>query len=103
MPTARFVVEVSVSDRVGDTNSTSMVAADAAKYLAYADQTDLFGYHASIEDVTCNKRYRNAYGSAFVEFAIPVAHKSDIEMFLSECERLARVETAECVSNPMEA
>jgi hypothetical protein len=98
MPTAKFVVKVSVRKTVGDSNSTSMCAADAAKYLAYADQTDLFGYHGAVENVTCNKKHRNAYGSVLITFTAPVAQESDIQSFLDECETLARVESAECLT-----
>jgi hypothetical protein len=100
MPTAKFVVKVSVRERIGDSNSTAMCAADASKYLAYADQTDLFGYHGAVENVTCNKKHRNAYGSVLITFKAPIAQESDIRNFLDECEKLARVTTAECVTNP---
>jgi hypothetical protein len=100
MPTAKFAVEVSVRDTVGDSNSPSKCTADASKYLAYADQTDTFGYHGAIESVTCTKKHRNAYGSVLITFSAPVAQEEDIECFLDECETLARVETVECLTNP---
>jgi hypothetical protein len=100
MPTAKFVVEISVREEVGESNERGQCTADASKYLAYADRTDLFGYHGAVENVTCNRKHNYAYDSVSIEFAAPVAQESDISDFLDECDTLARVESAECLTNP---
>lgn len=103
MPTARFRVTVSVREEVGDSNERGRVTADASKYLAYADQTDLFGYHGRVDNVTCNRRHNYAYESVTLEFAAPVANKAELERWQSEMDQLSRVEKAECITNPIEA
>jgi hypothetical protein len=95
MPTAIFNVTVR-NERYKEPIPDRQVSADASRYLAYADQTDLFGYHASLVNTVVSE------GQVFVKFQFeaPVAQESDISQFLDECETLARVESAACVTNP---
>lgn len=96
MPTAEFIVEISVEKNQTNKNSNVPVA-NAVKYLSYADQTDLFGYHGVVEDITSRHWTQ---GIIKVTFRAPVAQESDIRDFLDECEMLARVENAKCLTNP---
>ncbi len=94
MPTGKFVVEISASRE--SAKHRSVVVANSVKYLAYADTTDLFGYHGKIETVDIGPLNE----VVTIGFVAPIAQESDIQAFLDECETLARVERAECLTNP---
>lgn len=94
MPVATFKVTVE-SSVAGEQNAI----AEASRYLAYADQSDLFGYHGSVDNVAATMQKSGTWIVA-IEFTATVAAESDVEQFLDECNLLARVENAVCISNP---
>lgn len=95
MPTEAFEVIVSQS---GEMNQNVAIA-NAAKYLAYADQTDTFGYSGDVFDV-------NMYGGPTQEqdygiglcFMAPVPSDDDLKAFMDEMTTLAHVESVERLS-----
>lgn len=93
MPTARFSVTVTSQEF-----TSNEALADVGRYLAYADQTDLFGYHGSIDNTSAE--LHDGIWHIDITFSAPVAREEDIQLFLRECETLARVEDAECLTNP---
>ncbi len=89
MPTEAFEVIVSQPGEM----SEDVAVASAAKYLAYCDQTDTYGYHGDTFDV-------NVYGGGETQdygiglcFAAPLPHDGELERFMDEMEMLSRVES----------
>lgn len=67
----------------------ALMAADAAQYLAYADQTDTFGYRASLNDVSPYE------GDIMLTFEAPITSDVEKRKFVNEMERLSRVQHVE--------
>lgn len=94
MPTQAFEVIVGQS---GEMNQNVAIA-NAAKYLAYADQTDTFGYSGDVFDVNC---YGGAgtgedYGIGLC-FAATIENDAALKRFMDEMTQLAHVESVERV------
>lgn len=94
MPTEAFEVIVSQS---GEMNQNVAIA-NAAKYLAYADQTDTFGYGGDVFDV-------NMYGGSETQdygiglcFMASVENDDALKRFMDEMTTLAHVESVERLS-----
>lgn len=94
MPLARFTTTVALS---GDDGTAEQHIANCAKYLAYADQTDTFGYHGYVRQTT----YQG--DSVLFNWTAPVASTQKLEAIAEEMEQLARVEYHACTSNPVPA
>lgn len=90
MPTEEYEVIVSVSEDVTDRD---IVIANASQYLAYADQTDTFGYSGSIVDVDVRD------SAVALKFLAIIENDGARERFLSEMEQLARVTESTQLSN----
>jgi len=94
MPTQGFEVIVSQDgEQLEDT-----AVANASKYLAYADQTDTFGYSGDVFET-------NVYGGDEGQdygiglcFAAPIANDAALKLFMDEMTQLAHVESVERVS-----
>jgi hypothetical protein len=99
MPTAKFVVAVRVSTSTCPTSDIGI--AEASRYLAYSDQTDLFGYRGKVESINTADVENSADGLVVINFTAPVTNQSEIEVWKKEMDALAKVETARCVSNPV--
>jgi len=93
MPTAKFVATVTSRE-----SASNEALADVGRYLAHCDTTGLFGYHGSIDST--RTQLHDGTWHIEVRFSAPVAQESDITDFLEECDRLARVEDANCLTNP---
>lgn len=92
MPTEAFEVIVSVNSEISDED---VAIAEAAKYLAYADQTDTFGYSGNVVSVTV---YGDDDLSVGLQFVTTIINEQDRGAFLDEMESLAWVETVEELS-----
>jgi len=97
MPIKAFEVIVSQNGE----QSENTAVANAAKYLAYADQTDTFGLEGDVFDV-------NVYGGDLAEggpqdygiglcFAAPFPSDTYLKLFMDEMVTLAKVESVEQV------
>lgn len=77
-------------------DSKEMAIANCSKYLAYADQTDTFGYHAAIRDVDFhrNRRKGDTHRVIFT-FDAPITNDSELKAFMDEMATLSRVESVE--------
>jgi len=95
MPTAQFKTTLVARE---NPNNHEQAIANCAKYLAYADQTDTFGYHAHIESAVFRTTFD--YPAVTFEWRAPVASEGEITSVAAEMEQLSRVESHECVSNP---
>lgn len=78
-------------------NDEVLAAAAASRWLAYADQTDTFGYLADIKDV---EPYTNDVEvcAVAITFTAPFPSDDDVKAFMDEMAHLSRVETVEEVS-----
>lgn len=101
MPTARFKTTVDAREH---SDSRTQAVANCAKYLAYSDQTDVFGYHAHIESVSTSKtgKYQGQTKQVTFDWTAPIAHPDDFQLIEREMSQLSRVESHECVSNPLD-
>lgn len=97
MPTAKFRTTVIARE---NPSSWGQAIANCSKYLAYGDQTDTFGYHAHVESAA--PPTTDAPAVTF-EWQAPVASPDDLTRLEGEMARLSRVESHECVSNPVTA
>jgi hypothetical protein len=52
MPLRKFEASVKVRDGHVTNTDRDTVVAEASRYLAYGDQSDVFGYNGAIEEVT---------------------------------------------------
>ncbi len=95
MPTATFKTTSSCPS-CPSRKSDEVVTAAIVKYLAYADQTDLFGYHGVIEDVTVAP----GNDSAVIRWRAPVSSRDDIRALNSEMEHMSHVRDHVCETNP---
>lgn len=96
MPTATFKTTVSVS---GESKGPGQVAvANCASYLAYADQTDTFGYHGKVYDLVMPTPM-----TVKIWWEAPVANRDEIQKVADEMSRLSRVESHECITNATNA
>ncbi len=94
MPVAKFKTRVRPAPP--STDSVSKAVANAAKYLAYADQTDTFGHWGKITDT---ERWKNNEAVVFW-WQAPVANQEKINKMYREYSNLSRVLSHECISNP---
>ena len=90
MPLARFTTTVIAQD---DDGTAEQHIANCAKYLAYADQTDTFGYHGHVRQTT----YQG--DSVRFRWKAPVVSNKELNKIREEMERLSRVESHTCTSN----
>lgn len=94
MPVEAFEVIVSQDGSQSEKNAV----ANASKYLAYADQTDTFGYHGDVFDVNVyDGDGGRDYGIGLC-FAAPINGDDHLKGFMSEMVTLAHVESVERVS-----
>jgi hypothetical protein len=93
MPVEGF--EVIVSQDGAQSENTAV--ANAAKYLAYADQTDTFGYAGDVFDVNVYDGNNGMDYGIGLCFAAPIPSDDYREQFFDEMETLAKVETFERV------
>jgi hypothetical protein len=79
-------------------DSTEMAAvASASSYLAYADQSDTFGYNPTLLDLTYWER-PDETGVVDITFKTPfLPSEEDRQRFKNEMDRLSRVLTLERV------
>jgi hypothetical protein len=103
MPTAKFETTVEVA-RASEHNREVAVA-NCASYVAYADQTDTFGYHGVVDDAVVIDAGPPNYYVETVTFwwTAPVANPDDIQKVADEMSRLSRVESHECITNATNA
>lgn len=100
MPVEKFNVIIT---QAGSQTENKAVA-NASKYLAYADQTDTFGYSGDIIDI-------NVYGGDYpigngsvqdfkieICFAATIINDNDLKKFMDEMVTLSKVESVERVS-----
>lgn len=97
MPEVDFEVIVGVSSEVAQDEQTAI--AEASRYLAYADQTDTFGYNGRVfaVDVYGGKNYEDEvldYGVG-LSFSTVIVDDDDLKSFMDEMAMLAHVETVE--------
>ena len=85
-----MTVSVPVPDN--GTMQESSIIANAARYLAYADQTDTFGYHGNVTHVHV-MGYTNDDGSknVYMRFRVPIPGPDYMEEFEDELDALAHV------------
>jgi hypothetical protein len=90
MPLARFTTTVTTE---GNDSTAQQHVANCSKYLAYADQTDTFGYHGHV--------WHTTYEGEKVTFKwkAPVVSNKELNKIHEEMEHLARVEYHTCTSN----
>lgn len=89
MPVRQFEVVVST-----DGSNEWKSVAQASQYLAYADQTDTFGYLADIIGVD----YSAEQETVSLEFEAPHPSEDEMHQFMDEMVALSRVEEATVVS-----
>jgi hypothetical protein len=94
MPVEGFEVIVAVSETI---DNREMAIADASKYLAYADQTDIFGYHGSLLYVKVHGDEDGPFAIGF-QFAAPIESDDALKRFMDEMTQLSRVESVERIS-----
>jgi len=69
------------------------IIAEASKYLAYADQTDTFGYSAAVTHANVlTYKTDDDTDHVYMRFLVPLPGIDSIEEFNEELERLAHVE-----------
>jgi len=92
MPLARFTTTI-VTQGDDDSAEPQKHIANCAKHLAYADQTDTFGYHGHV--------WHTNYQGDSVRFRwkAPVVSDQELEALAEEMENLSRVEHHTCTSN----
>lgn len=88
MALKRFRVQLTNPEQHDDIPT---LTADAAQYLAYADQTDTFGYRASIIKATIHR------GRAVLLFEAPITSDVEMDTFIHELEQLSRTVSVEQV------
>lgn len=94
MPTVAYEVIIGISNEVAHRQNEAI--AEASRYLAYADQSDTFGYNGRVFEV-------NVYGGEGREmdwgiglkFTAPVGLLPDKARFEAELDQLAHVESWE--------
>lgn len=96
MPREAFEVIVGVS---GEAGSELVAAVAAGRYLAYADQTDTFGYlseivHVSVTGPSDHSADAGDYG-VLIQFTAPIENDEARERFFYELDQLSRVEVYE--------
>lgn len=98
MPTVKFEVLVTVGD--GSLDKQTAIA-QAASYLAYADQTDTVGYHGSINHVGAQRVVEDDGPTWVMSLNIEAIASSpeDIARFERELDTLARVSDWTCFSH----
>lgn len=97
MPVKAFEVIVGVSNEVASRQNEAI--AEASRYLAYADQTDTFGYGGRVFEIDVyDGEGREMDWGVGIQFTAPIATPEDEERFLSEMEQLAHVESVEEVA-----
>lgn len=93
MPTVVYDVTVK------STQSASNAAlAESGQYLAYADQTDSFGYHGDLIDTAVRLHDREWYVT--LTFETVVSSTEGKAAFEQELKNLSRVEDFEEVTHP---
>lgn len=90
MPREQFKATVSVS--IDSCRNEKAAIAEASRYLAYADQTDSFGYQGRVFGVNVD-----ANGDWLIElhFDTVIAQDDHREHFVNEMENLAKLESIE--------
>lgn len=91
MPREAFEVIVGVSGKA----TRDMAIAAASRYLAYADQTDTFGYLSEIMGIQVYGREEEGDWGVGIHFNTPIENDDARERFMSELENLSRVESFE--------
>jgi hypothetical protein len=88
MTVKAYEVIVSVDSNVSE---KEVAIAHASQYLAYADQTDTFGYSGDVFDT-------HVYGGSLavgLQFSAPFENDDAVKRFMDEMTTLARVESVE--------
>jgi len=92
MPVQGFEVIVSVS---GDVDSREIAIAEAARYLAYADTTDTYGYDGDTIDVNVYDGGEGLDYGIGIHFVATIGNDDALKRFMDEMTQLARVESVE--------
>jgi len=93
MPTEAFEVIVSQPGEM----SEQVAIASAAKYLAYSDITDTYGYHGDTFDINVYGGDEDQDWGIGICFAAKIPHNGELERFMDELEMLSSVESFERV------
>lgn len=93
MPVANFKTELTAKE----SDNRTMAVANAARYLAYSDQTDSFGYHGNIHDISYDGDVVTLWWESVV------VSPEELEAVNEEMKILTRVNVHECLSNPVDA
>jgi hypothetical protein len=94
MPVEGFEVIVAADEGITDKETA---IADASRYLAYADQTDTFGYHGGILGVDVHGDEGGPFAIGF-QFAAPIEDDHALKRFMDEMAQLSHVESVERIS-----
>jgi hypothetical protein len=100
----QYGLTVSVPSDEGESLQSNSVIANAAKYLAYADQTDTFGYHGNV--VHAHKmKTMNDDGSSnvYMRILVPIPGDDYRQEFEDELDRLAHVRSYVMVDDENES
>lgn len=89
MPVEEYEVVVNVSDEIAGDDVPSLIA-ESSRYLAYADQTDTFGYGGRVYEAVVYNGDETEY-QVGLKFTAPIASDEDRERFLDEMDMLAHV------------
>lgn len=92
MRTAKFTTVVKSRD---EDNTAPTAIANCSAYLAYADQTDTFGYYGVVDSVSMEN------GNVVFKWQAPVSREHQLNQVEEEMNILSRVVSHECTTNPL--
>jgi len=95
MPSQAFEVIVGQPESI---DSERVAIAESARYLAYSDQTDTFGYHGAVFEVNVFGGGDGEGWGIGLQFDAVISSDDELKAFMDEMAQLSKVESVERVS-----